>query len=237
MIKLIKANILILGYGLIVFAGLSISSPNLAHAEPERVGICTGYIVTSTGDVATAAHCEGKRYEIYYNDPVTGKRVSLPADQVAITKEGDTMILHMNTKNLPHFNVNGIPPFIGQNIAYMGYPNPERFGFNLKSIRGSAMGVRGTEIVMSIFSGPGASGSAILDSNGDVIGTLVAGRDLGGFSITTYAKRASILIDLAAIYGVELSLRSLPGDLISADDLARLTEQNKSKVVLIVIHE
>jgi len=154
-------------------------------------GECTGFVSKTTfGEmVLTAGHCAG---DVKENQKLTatdsnGKKYGLTT--VYYDAIHDLAVMFPSREKQPSASLKlacNVPVHIGDDVTMTGFP----LDFNKVTVSGkiaaepSAWGLWPLVYRVAMFAAPGNSGSAVLNSNGDVIGILVGGRpDWPGMSM------------------------------------------------------
>jgi S1-C subfamily serine protease len=211
----------------------------LHSTKAEAGGVCTGYIVSEDGYIATAGHCHGKKFTVYYTK--NGGTYSKEAKPIARINpdenEADNYLLKIDDHNLSFFRLNLMAPELMQDVLTIGYPDPDQYGYTKKNFSGHVISVYLGEIVLHLFAAPGSSGSPVIDSNGYVISTLVAvyNPTNANFSMHTISIPSNVLHDLALKNGVLLTGVLKSGSIITTERKKELLKESIDKVVIIFI--
>ncbi len=64
---------------------------------------------------------------------------------------------------------------VNERISIMGYPKPDKHGYNLLQSFGKVLSIEGTGMIIDAYPEPGNSGSAIINENGEAVGVFYAG--------------------------------------------------------------
>lgn len=191
--------------------------------------VCTGFFVSSDGYIGTAAHCYGDYISIRLE--VNGKKVFKKAQVIAKDTIHDVMLLKIDTVNAPFFKLNTDDPLLYSELATIGYPSPDDYGYWKHTRIGEVIGDKGKVFVMHLWSQPGSSGSPVFDSNNTLHGVLVEcyqsqGRCTGK---ATYIAKSKYLEAIAERVGVFLQYSMSVYSHFDEDYF----KNNKDKIILI----
>lgn len=137
----------------------------------------TGFIITPDGHILTCAHVveNARAVKVKF-----GERL-LDAEVIRRDSESDLALLKVSASGpLPSLAfAKGRSATLGQDVFTVGFPNPELQGAAAKLTKGSVSSLAGTQddprfYQISVPVQPGNSGGPLLDSNGDVVGVVVA---------------------------------------------------------------
>ena len=164
---------------------------------------CTGFFISNTGDIATAAHCTPVNGQLF----VLRGNAFVPATLIGADYINDVVIIKITEVNTNSFKLassNAKHAF----IMMAGFPNRMVNGVNLKLYRGYVKAVTGGRLEVEVFGDHGASGAPIFNKYGDVFGVLVAGQEELGVSgsFDIIARSSTALIALAQKHGVVIRI-------------------------------
>jgi len=139
---------------------------------PDSQGSGTYTLISKKHVVLTAAHVVDEHMSVYVvgrnNEKVKGNVIYIDVDNdfAVIT------IPALSTRSPVKFvqSKSSLEDLIGENITYTGFPN----GHDLFTIRGSVSGIEKGYLVLQSYAWMGASGSGVFNSQGEMIGILVA---------------------------------------------------------------
>lgn len=197
-------------------------------------GICTGYFISPKGDIGTAAHCYGKSYEILYED--NNELKVAKAFNVDKLDSYDSMVLRSNATNSDYFKLSLSSPILNEDVMYIGYPSYNNENLNKLVYKGKYLNSIPGYLELYLYAAPGASGSAIFDSNSTAIGTVVEIDELPA-SFNSRGRSIHHIIQMAIQHQMPIDLVPSQGSDISKERFKELYQQNKDKVVLIIIKE
>ena len=141
----------------------------------------SGFALTTDGYIATNHHVIRNAQDIKVYCMGSSFQERFYADVVAVDSIHDLAIIHINDDNFVGFNE--LPYSIsdrivrkGEEVFYMGYPDPGRFTSEIKTAKGeiTAINPSGPNYTTSVDVEHGSSGSPLFDSNGNVIGVIVS---------------------------------------------------------------
>ena len=198
--------------------------------------LCSGYLVSPDGYIVTAGHCAGNTLTVIYFDKDKKPR-SETATIAALDKDRDEMVLKIPVDGVNYLVFNDFDVTPGEGIMYIGFPNPNIYGYNVKHFSGTYLRPEEDKLLMYVFSAGGASGSPIIDSNGYVVGTLVAGYEIaGGYSLLTLAVKESTIKQFALENHIPLSYVVALGSAINKKQSDELFESKKTAIVFLFIN-
>ena len=149
--------------------------PEAADARPRSGSASgTGFAITASGHVATAAHVVKDATQI---DVIIGSQ-TLPAHVVAVDKELDVAILKVDTATTrPLLVTQASTAKLGAELFSVGYPLISQLGTNAKLTKGALNALSGLNddphtFQMSVQIQPGNSGGPVCDERGNVIGIV-----------------------------------------------------------------
>ena len=182
--------------------------------QPAAFG--TGFLISSSGVVVTAAHVVTKAKSISARLP---SGTSIPLRLLRVDEKNDLAVLQAD---IPAGSAPLVLPIIssrnltlGQPVMTIGFPNPEIQGLAPKYTQGTISSLTGisdnpTSLQISVPVQPGNSGGALVDYSGRVVGVVVARLD--GIKM---AKKTGFLTENVnyAVKGSQLLafLENLPG--------------------------
>lgn len=208
-------------------------APTKTYIDPKEKPV--GDIWTGTGWALLNDHIVTNFHVIKGARTITVKGIggnlnsSLKAEVVATDEVNDLAILKVkgaNIKQIP-YSVSTSPVEVGQEVFVLGYPMTDTMGEEIKLTNGiisSLSGFQGTQnnYQISVPIQPGNSGGPMFDSNGNVVGVVVAKH--------TQATLASYAIKIS--YLNTLMYRSLGCSLFPKDNrVSNLPLTDKVKVI------
>lgn len=185
----------------------------------------TAFFINNNGYLATAGHVvKGATYLI-----VVYKGNYYPATVVAADYDKDVAIVHINTTNT---SLALQPNYKDYELVFVvGYPKPDELGTSLKVQAGYIYSIT-DDLSMNTYSCGGDSGGAIVNSNNEVVGILVAGYNMtDDCSYRSIGVLVNDLIYLAIKSGVNINIvNNNNSNNYSGKDIRNMNQDN---VVLI----
>tara|TARA_Y100000310_G_scaffold303587_1_gene342068 strand:- start:815 stop:1504 length:690 start_codon:yes stop_codon:yes gene_type:complete len=158
---------------------------------PESRGSGTYTILFKKPVVLTAAHV----IDNFSTVMVVGRNnEKVRGDVIYVDVDNDFAIISlpkMVTRTPVKFvqSKSSIEDLIGEDITYTGFPN----GHDLFTIRGSIAGMENGYLILQSYAWMGASGSGVFNSQGEIVGILVA-VDVGRFDKTKHIVETMVWI-------------------------------------------
>lgn len=159
------------------------STPN--GTETKIVESGTGFLLTHNGLVATNWHVveDAKNISVAFpgwNKPVSAEIVVKDkVNDLVILRISDTNALDKTCRDLPFQVASSSSLTLGQQVSTVGYPLTPMLGSNPKFAEGVVSSKSGLQddprwLQISAQVQPGSSGSPLFDSQGDIVGVVVA---------------------------------------------------------------
>ena len=226
--------------------------PAIIETNPESndnvtktaISSATGYIITSDGFIATAAHAveETSKIEILHGK----KRYTAKIIRKDIST--DVAILKIEDSNLPFLPiVSSSDVKLGDAVFTVGYPRITLQGSDPKFTEGSISSLSGLDndpkcFQISVPVQPGNSGGPLVNENGEVVGLVIAKlNDIATLLRTgsipqnvNYALKSSYILSFVESI-TELSQKIRTPDIVS--DRSAAIEKTENSVVLIISYE
>lgn len=222
MIKRIISNIVIT----VLLSAISVA------ASAKEFYSCTGFFVNSIGTIITAKHCvkDASKIVVY----VAGQPKPFEAHILNYNINADVGVLSINY-NSPLFFKLALNTHDGDRVETIGFPDPELLGLNIKAEYGIVAKILPNyEDDFILTSHAGASGSPIINANGDVVGVLVAAYNFPNVSGSqdTIGMSSASVRDVLLLNGILPVINNDPS-LVDFDSYV-LFKENKDKVVFIL---
>lgn len=189
-------------HGAIAFLCLSLAV-GTAHAEPPAVQ-ASGVFINMRGDVLTARHAVADCPSLY---AVKNGQI-VPAQLLAISPDSDVAVLQTTLRPLlaATFSESAEPPLHSVSVFTEAYAELQRLPDRARLL-GNALTVPGEPGSLQMVSGakPGASGSAVLDGGGLLLGIVVervaagSGSSAGELSLAHAAGRPGMATLVRAV--------------------------------------
>lgn len=133
--------------------------------------VCSGSFINGLGDIITAGHCALNADTIYVT---TFDDRTYKAEILAISATHDLALLHVDKLNSPHFGP-AQEVTRGETIFILGSP----LGITNSLSTGIIAKLDGDITLVDCSALPGNSGSAVFNTNGELVGVLTAGYVVG----------------------------------------------------------
>ena len=191
----------------VLIINLSTISIQASHPEDEHAA-GTAFLVNSDGHMLTAEHVVSECTNITVVNDRGIKKSS--AEVIAFDKDLDLAVIKTEIMQSSFFLFSEYEPYILDDVIMVGFPDPhedtEDEDIRLKAFKGTVTASFEYDklIELDIYASGGSSGSAVLNSQGDVIGQLV-GVFIDEFDATTFdgdqiSVRAEITIATSSLW-------------------------------------
>jgi S1-C subfamily serine protease len=208
-------------------SGSGLAESSSVEAKPIRRKFGTGFFISDDGYLITAFHVVSGGTNIQ----VKSQGISLPATLVRKDQAVDLAILKIGTNSGPHVPLPIAPSRsakLGERVYTIGFPATEILGEEPKFTDGTISSLAGFQDDWSAFqiSVPvysGNSGGALVNSQGSVIGIVVA--KIQGTELLNYAVKSSrALIVLEDLPSVRIKTQSNEHNLAPEELAERLRQ-------------
>lgn len=211
-------------YGLSIFV--------LSTALYADTWLCSGFFISPDGVIATAGHCvvPNAKLTVVYKGQIYKAKVLSDND-------GDDSAL-LKTDIRPEFYYTlQLVIHDGEPVFVLGYPRPEKFGWNLKISSGSGYNVsKGSDGKYNIYAVafPGNSGGPVVNQKNQVIGILVAGYALPLLGGSTHSLATPIkwLIQVAQTINIKVYLSENTDTIYTKKQIYNIAKQSNSVVII-----
>lgn len=188
---------LLITLSLILFTTV-LPAPASALSNSEWSYLCSGFFITNDGYIATAAHCVSK-------NPLTVEYRGNHYQALLVDVDGthDVALYKIAAIETPQMEI-GAPAREGDRVYILGFPMPDRMGYNLK-IHGGSVSYNGTgNYDTTAFTCEGNSGGPVVNQKNQVIGVLTAAYGNQPCSPATYVVKIKYVEALAQRHGIKL---------------------------------
>lgn len=151
-------------------------APHVVHEEGGLRGIGSGFFITKDGYMLSNWHVvhDAAKVEVKYKDKIYKAQV------VEADKDADLALIKVDGNNFPPLSISHkVSADLGDAVFTIGFPNIEMQGSEPKYTDGKISSLAGmqdddTEYQISVPVQPGNSGGPLCDSEGEVVGIVVA---------------------------------------------------------------
>lgn len=177
----------------------------------EWTGSGSGFYVSNDGYIVTNYHVVENAYEVWVKCKQDGIYQKFKAEIIQKDVSNDLALIKITDsafktlKEIPYSILSGTSP-LGSNVFTLGYPLAYVIGENVKYTSGNISSNCGmyndvTSYQMTVPVQPGNSGGPLFDTNGNIVGVVVAqlNKELYGSENVNYAIKSNIvknIIDL-----------------------------------------
>jgi S1-C subfamily serine protease len=220
-----------------------VSEDSASAPSANGVASGTGFLLSRSGLIATNWHvvAEGKNISVAF--PSWGGTVSAEVavrdvvNDLAILRLADASKLATTCPDLPFQLASSNGVTLGERVSTIGYPLTSMLGSNPKFSEGVVSSKSGWQddprtMQISAQVQPGSSGSPLLDSDGNIVGIVVATLDAGKVYQTASAIPQNVNFAIKADYLLSL-VAMLPGGSLGSRTAGFSSEKAAQRVAII----